>query len=103
MTQYYEHLGIFGDLVEEARCQGPLVSPRRARPGDANAGARVLGFCRRPEMPLDVRLEQRWERDGLAGEELSWSVGYGPRTHAWLLKPAHAHGHRRIQRSGGPA
>ncbi|MBA3709231.1 MAG: hypothetical protein H0W83_10485, partial [Planctomycetes bacterium] len=33
-----------------------------------------------------------WERDGVAGEELSWSVGYGPRTQAWLLKPIGATG-----------
>jgi dienelactone hydrolase len=31
-------------------------------------------------------------RDGIAGEEISWSVGYGPRTHAWLLRPASAKG-----------
>ncbi len=35
-------------------------------------------------------MEDRWERDGVAGEAVSWSVGYGPRTHAYVLKPARA-------------
>jgi len=49
-----------------------------------------LGFCSRPETPLDVKIEQQWERDGLVGKQVSWSVGFGPRTHAYLLKPAQA-------------
>ncbi|TDD87503.1 acetylesterase [Actinomadura darangshiensis] len=36
----------------------------------------------------DVRIERRWTAAGLAGEELSWTVGYGPRTRAFLLRPA---------------
>jgi len=47
----------------------------------------VLGFSSDDEVPRCVRVERRWRRDGLSGEELSWSVGYGPRTHAWLLRP----------------
>ncbi|MCX6032728.1 MAG: acetylesterase [Chloroflexi bacterium] len=90
MTQHYEHLGIFSDLVEEARRQGPLYPVASPGPETQALVREVLGFCRGPEMPLDVRPERRWERDGLAGEELSWSVGYGPRTHAYLLRPAHA-------------
>ncbi|MEU8364413.1 hypothetical protein AB0C27_51185 [Nonomuraea sp. NPDC048882] len=39
-----------------------------------------------------VRVERTWSADGLDGEELSWSVGFGPRTHAYLLKPAGAGG-----------
>ncbi|MEU8118400.1 hypothetical protein AB0C21_06790 [Spirillospora sp. NPDC049024] len=35
----------------------------------------------------DVRVERRWTRDGLDGEELSWTVGFGPRTRAYLLRP----------------
>jgi hypothetical protein len=31
-----------------------------------------------------------WERDGLAGEEINWSAGYGPKTAAWILKAAEA-------------
>src|SRR5262249_3522166 len=38
--------------------------------------------------PLDVRADARWSRDGVDGEEVSWSVGYGPRTRARFLRPA---------------
>lgn len=37
---------------------------------------------------MDARVEDHWERDGILGEEVSWSVGYGPRTRGWVLKPA---------------
>jgi dienelactone hydrolase len=40
----------------------------------------------------DVRVERTWTDGGLYGEELSWSVGFGPRTRAYLLKPRDAHG-----------
>ncbi|TDO52596.1 hypothetical protein EV643_102435 [Kribbella sp. VKM Ac-2527] len=42
------------------------------------------------ELPADLRVERRWTRDGIVGEELSYSVGFGPRTVAWLLRPAGA-------------
>jgi dienelactone hydrolase len=48
---------------------------------------RLLGFTAGGGKAESVRTEGRWEYDGVAGEELSWSVGYGPRTRAWLLKP----------------
>jgi dienelactone hydrolase len=50
----------------------------------------ILGYCTGPEIPQDVRVEQSWERDGLSGELITWSVGYGPRTEAYLFKPAGA-------------
>lgn len=40
----------------------------------------------------DVRVERTWTDGDLHGEELSWSVGFGPRTHAYLLKPRDADG-----------
>ncbi|RVX47716.1 hypothetical protein EDD27_10663 [Nonomuraea polychroma] len=40
----------------------------------------------------DVRVERTWTDGDLAGEELSWSVGFGPRTHAFLLRPREAAG-----------
>jgi dienelactone hydrolase len=91
--KHYEHLGIFSDLVEEARRQGPLYPLAAPGPQTQTLVRDVLGFCRGPETPLDVRVERRWVREeGVAGEELSWSVGYGPRTRAYLLKPAPAPG-----------
>ncbi len=90
MGQHYQHLGIFSDLIDEARRQGPLYPIAAPGPQTQALVRDALGFCRGPEQPLDVRVERRWEHEGLAGEELSWSVGYGPRTHAYLLKPAQA-------------
>ncbi len=90
MNRRYQHLGIFSDLIDEAQRQGPLYPLAAPGPQTQALVREVLGFCREPEAPLDVRVEQHWEREGLAGEELSWSVGYGPRTHAYLLKPAQA-------------
>ncbi len=48
----------------------------------------VLGFADDAGVPT----ERNWERDGLVGEEVSWSAGFGPRTSAWVLKPARASG-----------
>jgi dienelactone hydrolase len=92
MTTTYQHLGIFSDWVDEARRQGPLY-PMAAPGRETRARLRaVLGFYNGPEAPLTLRTEARWEADGLIGEALSWSVGYGPATHAWLLRPAGAAG-----------
>jgi dienelactone hydrolase len=90
MTYEYQELGVYSDWVAAARKQRPLCP--LAMPGSETQHQvqEVLGFCQGPEEVQDVRLERRWERDGLIGEELSWSVGYGPRTHARVLKPVGA-------------
>lgn len=92
MTKPYQHLGSFSDWVEEANRQQPLYP--LARPGSETQRRlrEVLGFSNGPESPLTVQVEARWEKDGLVGEEVSWSVGFGPRTSAYLLKPAGASG-----------
>ena len=91
MQHNYRDLGPFSDWVAEAQRQQQLFP--LAVPGAATQQCvrDVLGFCDGPELPLDVRIERTWQRDGIAGEMLSWSVGYGPRSEAWLLKPADAH------------
>jgi dienelactone hydrolase len=88
MATIYQHLGIYSDLVDEARRQQPLYP--LAAPGlETQRRVReVLGFCNGPETPLNVRVQRTWQDDSIAGEEVSWSVGYGPRTHAYVLKPA---------------
>jgi dienelactone hydrolase len=88
MNTIYQHLGIYSDWVEDARRQGPVFP--LAAPGVATQQKvrQVLGYCHVPEDPQAVRVEQTWERDGLSGERITWSVGYGPRTEAYLLKPA---------------
>ena len=92
MPENYQHLGVFSDWVDEALRQQPLYPV--AKPGiETQTRLReVLGFCNRAETPRSVEVEQRWEQDGIVGEEISWSVGYGPRTHAYVLKPAGAAG-----------
>ena len=88
----YTHLGVYSDLVEAAQRHWPLFP--LARPGrETQALVREhMGFCSGPETPLNVQTHTRWERDGVAGELVSWSVGYGPRTEAYVLKPAGASG-----------
>jgi dienelactone hydrolase len=83
MTDRYAHLGPYSDLAGVA---AGLVD----RPGtdlDAAAVRRLVGFDVDGE-PLDARVDARWSRDGVDGEEISWSVGYGPRTRARFLRPA---------------
>jgi len=87
----YEHLGRFSDWVEFARNQDD--------PGDARAGSNltpdrvreIVGFAT-DQLPVDVRTGATWERGGVVGEEISWSVGYGAPTRAWFLRPAGAQG-----------
>jgi dienelactone hydrolase len=88
----YQHLGIFSDWVEAAKQQGSLY--RLAEPGPETRGKlrEGLGFCQGDETPQNVQVERSWEGEGLQGEEVSWSVGYGPRTHAYLLRPASTRG-----------
>jgi len=92
MSQTYQHLGIFSDWVEEAHRQRPLCPRAAPGPETQRRVREVLGFCTGPEVPLNVRTDDLWERDGLIGEAVSWSVGYGPRTSAYVLKPARASG-----------
>ena len=92
MPDHYHDLDIFSDWVEEARGQGQLFGPAHPGPETQALVREALGFCSGPEAPLGVRVERRWEREDIAGEEVSWSVGYGPRTVAWILKPAEASG-----------
>jgi len=90
MASEYRDLGPFSDWVAAAQGQRALYPA--ALPGDETQRQvrAVLGFSIGAEAPGDVRVDDRWERDGLIGEAVSWSVGYGPRTEAWVLKPADA-------------
>jgi dienelactone hydrolase len=88
----YRDLGPFADLVPLAVKANRLFP--RVKPGKETSRRflKALNFEPRDAVALDVRVEGRWKRDGVAGEALSWSVGYGPRTAAWLLRPAGAKG-----------
>lgn len=81
-----KHLGPFSDWVEFAKGAGavppvPADSTRKQLRG-------VLGFSFADEQPRAVAVDAAWERDGVAGQEVSWSVGFGPRTRARVLRPA---------------
>lgn len=90
MSKHYQHLGVYSDWVDAANRQQALFP--KAEPGpETQARVReVLGFCHAEEHAQDVRTEQRWQDGDLIGEEVSWSVGFGPRSHAYVLKPANA-------------
>jgi len=88
----FQHLGSYSDWVAAARHQHRLYPLATPGPETQRQVRAVLGWCDRPEQARDVRSERTWEADGVSGEELSWTVGYGPRTVAWLLKPAGARG-----------
>ena len=90
MAKQLVHLGVFSDWVDTAKHQTELYPV--APPGEATRRRirDVLGFAGLAPVAQNARLEATWERDGLTGEEISWSVGYGPKTRAWVLKPAGA-------------
>src|SRR5690242_20674287 len=90
MSEYYQHLGIFSDWVAVARRQHSLYPT--AAPGlqTQKLLRETLGFCYTDEFPAEVKIEREWQKDGLIGQEISWSVGFGPRTHAYVFKPADA-------------
>ncbi len=75
-------------------------SPRRGRSdrcfrpsrSSREVARKVLRFTLGDEQPHDLEVVRAWESDGVSGEELSWSVGFGPKTRAFLLKPAGARG-----------
>jgi dienelactone hydrolase len=92
MSEHYQHLGVFSDWVAAAR-KKQILFPIAA-PGSKTRDLlrESLGFCHGDENPMDVKIENVWKKDGVSGEEISWLVGFGPRTHAYVLKPANAKG-----------
>ena len=89
---YYKHLGIFSDLVAVAGRQQSLFPMAAPGPVTRHKLREVLGFCYDDECPTEVRVEHSWHDQDLLWEEVSWSVGFGPRTHAYVAKPAAAEG-----------
>ncbi|MEQ8699765.1 MAG: hypothetical protein RLT05_24800 [Bauldia litoralis] len=85
----YADLDVYTDLVEAARVSGPLFPETFVTPATVRE---ALHFTGGSDAPLDVATVTRWSKDGVDGEEISWSVGYGPQTRAFFLKPAGATG-----------
>ena len=84
----FRHLGDFSDWVADAARLRALFPDAVPGPETQARVRDVLGWSHLDEAPQDVRIESTWERDGIIGEAVSWSVGYGPRTQAWVLEPA---------------
>ena len=88
MAKHYKDLGIYSDIAAAAgrsRKLYPTVKPGKAT---QKLVKEFLHFEPGPLVPKSLKVEKRWTRDGVDGELLSWSVGYGPRTEAFLLRPA---------------
>ncbi len=92
MSQTYHDLGVYSELVGAAQRSQALWP--EAKPGKTTQRKvrEALAFAPGAETPQEVRTEQRWEQGGITGERLSWSVGYGPRTEAFYLRPSGSEG-----------
>lgn len=89
---HFAHLGSYSDLVSFAR-EHHAGTPWSLEDGTSPAAVRsVLGFHSGGEAPGEVTTVDSWERDGVRGEEVSWSLGYGPPTHAYVLRPSASSG-----------
>lgn len=71
----------YADWPEFLAGSSPFSSADRQR----RRLAKVLGV--RETTAADVRVEREWSARGVHGRELSWWVGFGPRTRAYLLEP----------------
>ena len=87
MKMHFRKLGLFSDIVAQAKRNQPLFP--KASPGKATQQRirEVLGFADNAALPQDVQRIKSWEKNEVVGEMVTWSVGYGPATEAWVLKP----------------
>ena len=98
-------LGAYGEWAAGRAALGPgslsFRNPRwkslgpwkkAAREELARAFRPPLGPEGGPIKAADVRVHSAYELDGLAVEEISWQLPYGPRTEAVFFKPAAAKG-----------
>lgn len=90
-------LGAYSSWVETVRrgSRRPAwMSEVPPRSDDMQRWAReTLGPTEEECPPADVRVESSWVAGGdLAGEVVSWDLGYGPRTQAYVLRPARGDG-----------
>ena len=90
----YPYLGSYGSLIDtvtaaDQRFKKPIIDDEHRR--QVKKILTLPGFDDKAP-PQDVKIERTWVKDGVAGVEYSWDVGYGPRTHAWLLRPEGVNG-----------
>ncbi|MGW3510077.1 dienelactone hydrolase family protein [Streptomyces sp. NPDC000994] len=87
----FEHLGAYSDWVDHSITRREPDAPADSAAVRAKV-REVLGADGDETAPGDVRVERRWVDDDLVGEEISWDVGYGPRTRGWVLRPTESTG-----------
>ena len=81
-------LGAFAGLVDLVRAVRPLFGEDAPSAEEIERRLRgTLGILPPPAAPAPTE-HGRWSRNGVAGVELSWETGYGPRAGGWLLGPA---------------
>jgi dienelactone hydrolase len=83
MSSTYLNLGVYSDLVQAA-----LASRKQPPTNDE-----LLDGLQFSPWKAEVRVPTRdaeWEKDGIRGEAVSWSAGYGPRTEAWIFRRSDA-------------
>lgn len=92
-TARYTHLGPFSGLVAAAKAVRPLFGQAPIVALESRQRAKEnFAFTIADEQPRDVRSGRSWTADGVRGEEISWSVGFGPRTEGFVLKPLESEG-----------
>ena len=79
----YEHLGRFSNWVGFAQEQGTSIDGGQGAVVTPAAVREVLGFAD-DQLPVDVRREHAWERDGVIGGG-NFVVGRLRAPHSWLV------------------
>jgi dienelactone hydrolase len=85
--QTFQHLGIYSDLVDHIGAAAIAKEPGTQTADVRQRIRTLLSVEPDPPPPQDARTEKTWTHEGLRGEEISWSVGFGPRTVGWLIRP----------------
>ncbi|MBV9273327.1 MAG: hypothetical protein JO333_05490 [Verrucomicrobia bacterium] len=85
-TPTFQHLGIYSDLVDHLPVPGIAKGPG-PQTGNLRQQIRALLSVELEALPQDLRVEKTWTNEGLRGEEISWSAGFGPRTVGWVIRP----------------
>jgi hypothetical protein len=73
MPERYAHLGEFSDLVTLLEGKHPFCLIALPGPETQQRVRETLAFPELDEAPSEVHVRKRWERDGVAGEAISWS------------------------------
>ena len=88
-------IGAYGPWAASLANQPPLLSYRNNDQQDLASWKNIAlektkEFVSPPEIPTkpQVSVDKKYQYDGLDIEELSWQLGYGPKTQAILMRPS---------------